>query len=76
MDVNLSSLKTFLAVARHRGITRALGELHLTQPAVFRQIQGLEEYLDTHFSSEKDDFSPSRKRDISWNIIPAGYLNF
>ena len=40
MDVNLSSLKTFLKVARHRGITRALGELHLTQPAVSRQIQG------------------------------------
>ncbi len=47
MDVNLSSLHTFLKVAKYRGITRALGELHLTQPAVSRQIQGLEEYLDT-----------------------------
>lgn len=66
MDVNLSSLHTFLKVAKYQGITRALGELYLTQPAVSRQIQGLEEYLDTHFSSEKDDFSPSWKRDISW----------
>jgi DNA-binding transcriptional LysR family regulator len=47
MDVNLSSLRTFLAVAKFQGITRALGEVHLTQPAVSRQIQGLEEYLGT-----------------------------
>jgi DNA-binding transcriptional LysR family regulator len=47
MDVNLSSLRTFLTVSKFRGITRALGELHLTQPAVSRQIHGLEEYLGT-----------------------------
>ena len=47
MDVNLSSLRTFLAVAKFQGITRALGEVHLSQPAVSRQIQGLEEYLGT-----------------------------
>jgi len=53
MDVNLSSLRTFLTVAKYRGITRALGELHLTQPAVSRQIQGLEEYLDTQLFLRK-----------------------
>jgi DNA-binding transcriptional LysR family regulator len=56
MDVNLSSLKTFLKVARYRGITRALGELHLTQPAVSRQIQGLEEYLGTRLFLRKGRF--------------------
>ena len=46
MDVSLSSLRTFLAVAKFGGISKALGEVHLTQPAVSRQIQGLEQYLD------------------------------
>ena len=56
MDVNLSSLSTFLTVAKFRGITRALGELHLTQPAVSRQIQGLEEYLGTQLFLRKGRF--------------------
>jgi len=56
MDVNLSSLRTFLTVARFRGISRALGELHLTQPAVSRQIQGLEEYLGTQLFLRKGRF--------------------
>lgn len=56
MDVNLSNLRTFLTVARHRGITRALGELHLTQPAVTRQIQGLEEHLDAQLFVRKGRF--------------------
>ena len=47
MDVNLSSLRTFLTVARFRGISRALGEIHLTQPAVSRQILSLEESVGT-----------------------------
>ena len=56
MDVNLSSLRTFLTVAKFRGITKALGELHLTQPAVSRQIQGLEEYLGTQLFLRKGRF--------------------
>lgn len=56
MDVNLSSLRTFLTVAKFRGITRALGELHLTQPAVSRQIHGLEEYLGTKLFLRKGRF--------------------
>ncbi|MDF1525601.1 MAG: LysR substrate-binding domain-containing protein [bacterium] len=56
MDVNLSSLRTFLIVAKFRGISRALGELHLTQPAVSRQIQGLEEYLGTQLFLRKGRF--------------------
>ncbi len=56
MDVNLSNLRTFLTVAKFRGITRALGELHLTQPAVSRQIHGLEEYLGTPLFLRKGRF--------------------
>jgi LysR family transcriptional regulator, low CO2-responsive transcriptional regulator len=38
-------LRTFLVVARHQGISRALSELALTQSAASRQIQNLEEQL-------------------------------
>src|SRR3954469_5477439 len=38
-------LRTFLVVARHQGISRALPELALTQSAASRQIQNLEEQL-------------------------------
>jgi len=38
-------LRTFLVVARHEGISKALPELALTQSAASRQIQNLEEQL-------------------------------
>jgi DNA-binding transcriptional LysR family regulator len=38
-------LRTFVAVARLQGISKALGDLGLTQSAVSRQIQNLEEQL-------------------------------
>ena len=38
-------LQTFLTVARLRSFTRAAAELHLSQPAVSRRIQVLEEQL-------------------------------
>ena len=47
MNVNIHSLRSFLAVARNRGISRSVDELHLTQPAISRQILGLEESLGT-----------------------------
>lgn len=56
MDLNLSSLRTFLTVARYQGISRALGELHLTQPAVSRQIHALEETLGTPLFVRKGRF--------------------
>lgn len=65
MDVNLSSLNTFLKVAKHRGITRALGELHLTQPAVSRQIKGLEDFLETPLFIRKGRFL---------TLTEAGYI--
>jgi DNA-binding transcriptional LysR family regulator len=56
MEMNLSNLRTFLTVAKFRGISRALGELHLTQPAVSRQIHGLEEALGTPLFLRKGRF--------------------
>src|SRR3970040_2888538 len=44
-NMNLAHLKAFLAVAQHRSFSRAAEKLYLTQPAVSRQIQALEELL-------------------------------
>jgi len=43
--MNLSQLKAFLAVAQDRSFSRAAEKLYLTQPAVSKQIQALEEGL-------------------------------
>lgn len=56
MEWNLSNLRTFLTVARHQGISRALNDLHLTQPAVSRQILALEESLGTHLFARRGRF--------------------
>ena len=37
--MELRVLKYFLAVARHRNITRTAEDLHLTQPTLSRQLQ-------------------------------------
>ncbi len=41
----LDALKGFDAAARHLSFTRAAAELHLTQSAISRQVQALEEHL-------------------------------
>jgi len=45
MNISLRQLRVFLAVARHRHFRQAAEHLHLTQPAVSRQIAGLESEL-------------------------------
>ena len=43
LDWNL--LRTFLAIARERSISRAATRLHLTQPAVSQALKRLEDQL-------------------------------
>ena len=45
--MELRQLRYFAAVATHGSFNRAARELHLTQPAVSRQVQNLEEELGT-----------------------------
>ncbi len=44
MDISL--FKTFITVAKHKSITRAAGEIYLTQPAITKQLKVLEEQYD------------------------------
>jgi DNA-binding transcriptional LysR family regulator len=46
--MDLHQLRTFVAVARERSITRASEQLHLSQPAVSAQIKALEDELGLH----------------------------
>lgn len=45
MDFTLHQLEVFGTVARHRSMTKAANELHMTQPAVSIQIKQLQEAL-------------------------------
>jgi DNA-binding transcriptional LysR family regulator len=47
MTMENSQLKGFLAVVEEGGVSRAAAKLHLTQPAVTKQIQALERELKT-----------------------------
>lgn len=45
-NLDLTTLRSFVAVADNGGVTRAAGALHLTQSAVSMQLKRLEEMLD------------------------------
>ena len=45
--MNTTELKTFISVAEHASVSSAAEELHLTQPAITKRIQGLEQKLGT-----------------------------
>ncbi|ECL5981409.1 LysR family transcriptional regulator, partial [Salmonella enterica] len=60
-------LITFEAVAYHESYTRAAEELPLTQSAVFRQVNALEEFLQTSL------FNHAKKR-ITLNAAGKYYL--
>lgn len=61
-------LVTFEVVARHESYTRAAEELALTQSAVFRQVNALEEFLHTSL------FNHAKKR-IFLNAAGKHYLS-
>jgi DNA-binding transcriptional LysR family regulator len=44
-DMNMAQLKAFLAVVQHGSFSKAAERLYLTQPAVSRQVQALEDLL-------------------------------
>ncbi|MBI5445566.1 MAG: LysR family transcriptional regulator [Deltaproteobacteria bacterium] len=46
-DLNLKQLKVFYFVATHLSFTRAARELFITQPAVTKQIEALEQHCET-----------------------------
>lgn len=46
-NLDITTLRSFVAVADSGGVTRAAGFLHLTQSAVSMQLKRLEEVLDT-----------------------------
>ena len=45
--MNFAQLKAFLAVARHGSFSKAAETLYLTQPAISKQVQALEELVGT-----------------------------
>ncbi len=54
-DLNLKQLKVFYYVARHLSFTKAAKELFITQPAVTKQIDALEQHFGTRlFSRERN----------------------
>ena len=49
--MNLTQLKTFCSVARTKSFTASAAELMISQPAVSRQIAGLEEEICARYAS-------------------------
>jgi DNA-binding transcriptional LysR family regulator len=67
--MELRQLRTIVAVARHRSLTKAADELFLTQPAVSQQIRRLEEELGVdvfHRTSRRVELTPEGRVILSY----------
>ncbi|MEO9386763.1 LysR family transcriptional regulator [Chromobacterium phragmitis] len=65
--MNLRNLRYFVAVARHGSYQKAAARIHLTQPALSKAIQQLEEELDATLLVRSRPGSPA-------SLTPAGEL--
>ncbi|GAB6180310.1 selenium metabolism-associated LysR family transcriptional regulator [Desulfotomaculum defluvii] len=61
--MNLSTLQTFIVVAEKKNLSLAAQEIHITQPAISKQLSVLESYFDTVLVERKG-------RGV--NLTPAG----
>lgn len=58
-------LKVFIAVAKHLSFTQASKELHISQPAITKHIQELENSYNTQlFSRQKGKISLTRQGEL------------
>ena len=70
-------LKVFIAVAKHLSFTQASKELHISQPAITKHIQELENTYSTQlFSRQKGKISLTRQGELflqhAQKIVAAG----
>jgi len=62
LRIRLRHLRTFLEVARERGVGRAAGTLHVSQPAVTKTVRELEGLLGAPLFTGRGGACGSRRR--------------
>lgn len=62
--LNLNLMLSFVAVVDHQSLTKAARQLHLTQPAVTKHIQALEELFAVRLIERADQAKPTPEGEI------------